>query len=157
MRLLVNGATYDVEVEPRRLLVHVIRDTLGLTGTKIGCEVGKCGACTISVDGKTMKSCMMFGVQAEGSEVWTIEGLSSSDQLMSVIQRAFNARHALQCGYCTPGMLLSAHSLLSRNPNPTDREIREAMSGNLCTCTGYVNILEAIKAASTALKTGSKV
>jgi aerobic carbon-monoxide dehydrogenase small subunit len=143
----VNGARYEAEVETRRLLVHLIRDDLDLTGTHIGCDTGNCGACSVIVDGQLVKSCMMLAVQADGSSIETVEGLAEGDEL-STLQQAFSARHALQCGYCTPGMLMSATALLRANPEPTEGEVRKALQGNICRCTGYWNIVEAVVAAS---------
>jgi aerobic carbon-monoxide dehydrogenase small subunit len=143
----VNGASYEREVDARRLLVHVIRDDLDLTGTHIGCDTGNCGACTVIVDGLAVKSCMMLAVQADGVSIETVESLASDDELHP-LQRAFSAHHALQCGYCTPGMLMSAKHLLDNNSEPTENEIRRAIQGNICRCTGYVNIVEAIDAAA---------
>ena len=143
----VNGVRYEREVDARRLLIHFIRDDLGLTGSHIGCDTGNCGACSIIVDGTLLKSCMMLAVQADGATVETVESLAEGDQL-TPLQQAFSDHHALQCGYCTPGMLMSATALLRRNPRPSDDEIRKAIQGNLCRCTGYVNIVEAIKAAA---------
>ena len=143
----VNGQRYEREVEARRLLVHFLRDDLDLTGTHVGCDTGNCGACTVIVNGQAVKSCMMLAVQAEGATVETVEGLSADDEL-TPLQQAFSAHHGLQCGYCTPGMLMSATSLLRDNPEPTENEIRRAIQGNICRCTGYVNIVEAIAAAA---------
>ena len=143
----VNGARYEAEVEARRLLVHLLRDDLDLTGTHIGCDTGNCGACSVIVDGQLVKSCMMLAVQADGSSIETVEGLADGDEL-STLQQAFSARHALQCGYCTPGMLMSATALLRANPEPTEGEVRKALQGNICRCTGYWNIVEAVVAAS---------
>ena len=143
----VNGARYEAEVETRRLLVHLLRDDLDLTGTHIGCDTGNCGACSVIVDGQLVKSCMMLAVQADGSSIETVEGLAEGDEL-STLQQAFSARHALQCGYCTPGMLMSATALLRANPEPTEGEVRKALQGNICRCTGYWNIVEAVVAAS---------
>ena len=143
----VNGASYEREVDARRLLVHFIRDELDLTGTHIGCDTGNCGACTVIVDGLAVKSCMLLAVQADGVSVETVESLASGDELHP-LQRSFSAHHALQCGYCTPGMLMSAKHLLDHNPEPTEGEIRRAIQGNICRCTGYVNIVEAIAAAA---------
>jgi carbon-monoxide dehydrogenase small subunit len=145
----VNGRSYEREVEPRLLLVHFLRDELGLTGTHIGCDTSSCGACTVRLDGATVKSCTVFAFQADGSEVQTIEGLAQNGELHP-LQRAFHEHHALQCGYCTPGMIMAATEILERNPNPSDAEIRKALEGNLCRCTGYHNIVEAIKAAANA-------
>jgi aerobic carbon-monoxide dehydrogenase small subunit len=143
----VNGASYERDVDARRLLVHVIRDDLDLTGTHIGCDTGNCGACTVIVDGLAVKSCMLLAVQADGASIETVESLASGDELHP-LQRAFSAHHALQCGYCTPGMLMSAKHLLDNNSEPTENEIRRAIQGNICRCTGYVNIVEAIDAAA---------
>ncbi len=142
----VNGERYEQEVPARRLLVHFIRDDLGLTGTHIGCDTGNCGACTVHVDGEPVKSCMLLAVQADGARIATVEGLAPDGEL-TPLQRAFNEHHALQCGYCTPGMLMSAAALLERNPRPTEDEVRYALQGNICRCTGYVNIVEAVVAA----------
>jgi carbon-monoxide dehydrogenase small subunit len=146
----INGEEKRKEVrEPRLLLVHFLRDDLNLTGTHIGCDTGHCGACTVMINGKTVKSCMVLAVQAEGSEITTIEGLSRQDEsgriILNPIQEAFSANHALQCGYCTPGMIMSTFFLLSHNDNPTDSEIQNALEGNLCMCTGYNNIVKAVK------------
>jgi aerobic carbon-monoxide dehydrogenase small subunit len=143
----VNGARYEAEVEARRLLVHLLRDDFDLTGTHIGCDTGNCGACSVIVDGQLVKSCMMLAVQVDGSSIETVEGLAEDDEL-STLQQAFSARHALQCGYCTPGMLMSATALLRANPEPTEGEVRKALQGNICRCTGYWNIVEAVVAAS---------
>jgi carbon-monoxide dehydrogenase small subunit len=143
----VNGERHERDVEARRLLVHFLRDDLDLTGTHVGCDTGNCGACTVIVDGIAVKSCMMLAVQADGTSVETVEGLSPNGEL-TPLQQAFSSFHALQCGYCTPGMLMSAKHLLDNNPEPTDGEIRRAIQGNICRCTGYVNIVEAIAAAA---------
>jgi carbon-monoxide dehydrogenase small subunit len=143
----VNGERYEREVEARKLLVHFIRDDLDLTGTHVGCDTGNCGACTVLLEGRSVKSCMLLAVQANGAEITTIEGLSPDGEL-SPLQRAFSEHHGLQCGYCTPGMLLSASYLLSQSPTPTEEEIRRGIQGNICRCTGYVNIVKAIQAAS---------
>jgi aerobic-type carbon monoxide dehydrogenase small subunit (CoxS/CutS family) len=143
----VNGERYERDVEARRLLVHFLRDDLDLTGTHVGCDTGNCGACTVIVDGVAVKSCMMLAVQADGTAVETVEGLAPDGDLHP-LQQAFSSFHALQCGYCTPGMLMSAKHLLDHNPEPTDGEIRRAIQGNICRCTGYVNIVEAIAAAA---------
>ena len=143
----VNGTAYERDVEARRLLVHFIRDDLDLTGTHIGCDTGNCGACSVTVDGLLVKSCMMLAIQADGARIRTVEGLAPDDDL-TPLQRAFNEHHALQCGYCTPGMLVSATVLLERNPRPSEDEIRKALQGNICRCTGYWNIIKAVKAAS---------
>jgi aerobic carbon-monoxide dehydrogenase small subunit len=143
----VNGERHERDVEARRLLVHFLRDDLDLTGTHVGCDTGNCGACTVIVDGVAVKSCMMLAVQADGSTVETVEGLSPDGELHP-LQQSFSSFHALQCGYCTPGMLMSAKHLLDHNPEPTEGEIRRAIQGNICRCTGYVNIVEAIAAAA---------
>jgi aerobic-type carbon monoxide dehydrogenase small subunit (CoxS/CutS family) len=140
----VNGQVYEREVDARRLLVHFLRDELELTGTHIGCDTGNCGACTVHLDGRAVKSCMLLAVQADGSGIRTVEGLASDDGELSPLQQAFSAHHALQCGYCTPGMLMSASALLEQNPRPSEEEARTAIQGNICRCTGYVNIVEAI-------------
>jgi carbon-monoxide dehydrogenase small subunit len=144
IELLVNAKRYQVCVEPRYTLVDVLRDTCGLTGTHIGCEHGVCGACTVIVDGVAVRSCLMLAVQAEGSDVRTIEGLESDGEL-HVIQRAFRENHALQCGFCTPGFIMLVAAGLEANPNPTEEEIVELLSANLCRCTGYQNIINAVK------------
>ena len=145
--LEVNGEQIEYDVPTRRLLVHFIRDDLGLTGTHIGCDTGNCGACTVHVNGEAVKSCMMLAVQAEGTKISTVEGLAADGEL-TALQQSFNEHHALQCGYCTPGMLISATYLLSHTPQPSDDEIRRAIQGNICRCTGYVNIVKSIRAAS---------
>ena len=145
----VNGTTYEREVEARRLLVHFLRDDLDLTGTHVGCDTGNCGACSVIVDGTLLKSCMMLAIQADGASIETVEGLGADGEL-APLQQAFGEHHALQCGYCTPGMLMSAKALLDENPEPTEGEIRRAIQGNICRCTGYVNIVEAIAAAAEA-------
>jgi carbon-monoxide dehydrogenase small subunit len=143
----INGETYEREVEARRLLIHFIRDDLGLTGSHVGCDTGNCGACTVLVNGTVVKSCMMLAVQADGARIETVEGLAQDGEL-TALQQAFSDHHALQCGYCTPGMLMSATALLRIHPNPTELQIRKAIQGNICRCTGYVNIVEAVKAAA---------
>lgn len=155
VQLKVNGVQYDRAVEPRLLLSDFLRDTLGLTGTHVGCEHGVCGACTVSVNGDTVRSCLMFAVQADGAEVITVEGLAKDGKLHP-LQEAFAEHHALQCGFCTPGMLFSALELLRDHPTPTDGEIREGIAGNICRCTGYQHIVEAVRAAAPHLATGSK-
>jgi len=144
--LEVNGEQVELEVPARRLLVHFIRDDLGLTGTHVGCDTGNCGACTIQLDGRPVKSCMVLAVQVDGAKVTTVEGLAANGEL-TPLQQSFKEHHALQCGYCTPGMLMSASALLARNPHPTEDEVRYALQGNICRCTGYVNIVEAVVAA----------
>jgi aerobic carbon-monoxide dehydrogenase small subunit len=143
--LEVNGEQIEYEVPARRLLVHFLRDDLGLTGTHIGCDTGNCGACTVHLNGEAVKSCMLLAVQADGTKVATVEGLAADGEL-TVLQQAFNEHHALQCGYCTPGMLMSATALLARNPRPSEEDVRYALQGNICRCTGYVNIVEAVVA-----------
>ena len=143
----VNGTTYEREVEARRLLIHFLRDDLDLTGSHVGCDTGNCGACSVLLDGTLVKSCMVLAVQADGSKVETVEGLAEDEQL-SPLQQAFSDHHALQCGYCTPGMLMSATALLRESPRPSDEEIARAIQGNICRCTGYWNIFDAVKAAS---------
>jgi aerobic carbon-monoxide dehydrogenase small subunit len=143
VRLNVNGVEHQLEVEPRLLLVHALRDSLGLTGTHIGCDTSNCGACTVHLDGKAVKSCTVLAVQADGAEVTTIEGLASEGELHPV-QEAFWNDHGLQCGYCTPGMIMASAALLSENPNPTEEEVRHGLEGNLCRCTGYHNIVKAV-------------
>ena len=142
----INGETFEREVPASRLLVHFIRDDCDLTGTHIGCDTGNCGACTVHLDGVPVKSCMMLAVQADGAAVTTVEGLAPDGEL-TPLQQAFSDTHALQCGYCTPGMLMSAAALLASNPSPTEQEIKVALQGNICRCTGYWNILEAVQAA----------
>jgi carbon-monoxide dehydrogenase small subunit len=148
--LKVNGKPYETEVEPRRLLVHVLRE-LGFTGVHVGCDTSNCGACTVIMDGKSVKSCTLLAVEANNSEITTVEGLAQDGNLHPV-QEAFWEKHALQCGYCTPGMIMQSVWLLKENPNPTEEEIREGISGNLCRCTGYQNIVEAIKTAAERLR-----
>jgi aerobic carbon-monoxide dehydrogenase small subunit len=142
----VNGERVEREVPARRLLVHFLRDDLGLTGTHIGCDTGNCGACTVHYDGTPIKSCMMLAVQADGAAITTVEALAPDGEL-TPLQRSFSEHHALQCGYCTPGMLMSASALLAQNPHPSEDEVRVALQGNICRCTGYVNIVEAVVAA----------
>ena len=145
--ITINGATKSHDVEPRTLLVHFIREQVGLTGTNIGCDTSSCGACTVHLNGESVKSCTMFAVQADGEEVTTIEGLAKGDELHPM-QQAFHECHALQCGYCTPGMVMASLSLLDENPDPTEREVRIGLEGNLCRCTGYHNIVKAGLACS---------
>ena len=147
VKVTVNGETYERDVEPRKLLIHFLRDDLDLTGSHIGCDTGNCGACSVIVDGVLVKSCMLLAVQADGATVETVEGLAQAGEL-NPLQQAFSDHHGLQCGYCTPGMLMSAKALLEQNPRPSEEEIRKAIQGNICRCTGYVNIVEAIKAAA---------
>jgi carbon-monoxide dehydrogenase small subunit len=145
--LAVNGVRHELDLEPRELLVYVLRERLGLTGTNVGCDTSSCGACTVLVNGESVKSCTLLGVQADGVEVTTIEGLADNGTLHP-IQQAFHERHGLQCGYCTPGMVMAAVSLLADNPDPTEDQIRHALEGNLCRCTGYQNIVEAVQSAA---------
>jgi carbon-monoxide dehydrogenase small subunit len=148
--LTVNGTRQEHDIEPRTLLVHYIRDVVGLTGTNIGCDTSSCGACTLLVDGESVKSCTMLAAQADGASITTIEGLAPSDGGMHPMQEAFREKHALQCGYCTPGMVMAAVSLLEEHPNPTEAEVREGLEGNLCRCTGYHNIVEAVLHAASS-------
>jgi carbon-monoxide dehydrogenase small subunit len=147
VKVTVNGETYERDVEPRKLLIHFLRDDLDLTGSHIGCDTGNCGACSILVDGVLVKSCMLLAVQADGATIETVEGLAQDGEL-NTLQQSFSDHHGLQCGYCTPGMLMSATALLRSNPHPSEDEIRKGIQGNICRCTGYVNIVAAIKAAS---------
>jgi aerobic carbon-monoxide dehydrogenase small subunit len=147
LQVTVNGVRHESEVEPRLLLVHYLRDMLGLTGTHVGCDTTNCGACTVHLDGKAVKSCTVLAAQADGAEVTTIEGLAEEGELHA-LQNAFWEQHGLQCGFCTPGMIMAAADLLERNPNPSDEDIRHGLEGNLCRCTGYYNIVKAVKAAS---------
>jgi len=147
VHLTVNGQHHEVEVEPRLLLVHLLRDNLGLTGTHVGCDTTNCGACTVHLDGDAVKSCTVLAVQADGAEVKTIEGMADGDKLHP-LQEAFWNDHGLQCGYCTPGMIMAAADLLQRNPNPTEEEVRHGLEGNLCRCTGYHNIVKAVRSAA---------
>jgi carbon-monoxide dehydrogenase small subunit len=146
--LKVNGKTVEALVEPRTLLIHFLREQLSLTGPHIGCETSHCGACTVDLDGKSVKSCTMFAVQANGADVLTIEGMAAADGTLHVLQEAFREMHGLQCGFCTPGMIVRAHRLLQENGNPSDAEIRLGISGNLCRCTGYQNIVKAVQYAA---------
>jgi carbon-monoxide dehydrogenase small subunit len=145
--LTVNGEPHELELDPRELLVYVLRDRLGLTGAVVGCDTSSCGSCTVLLDGESVKSCTVLGVQADGHELTTVEGLSENGSLNS-LQESFHTHHALQCGYCTSGMLLAATSLLAENPSPTEAEIRHALEGNICRCTGYQNIVDAISAVA---------
>jgi carbon-monoxide dehydrogenase small subunit len=147
----VNGRTYKSDVEPRTLLVHYLRDQLNLTGTHIGCDTSQCGACTILMDGTSVKSCTVLAVQADGAQIMTIEGLAQNGKLHP-LQEGFWEKHGLQCGYCTPGMIMSACDLLQRNPNPTEEEIRHGLEGNLCRCTGYQNIVKAVEHAAAKMR-----
>ena len=152
--LTVNGAPHALEVEHRRLLVQAIRDDLDLTGTHIGCDTSQCGACTVHVDGRAVKSCTMLAVQADGANVTTIEGMADGDALHP-LQTAFWEKHGLQCGFCTPGMIMTAADLLAHDPDPSDEAIRHALEGNICRCTGYQNIVAAVKAAAIAMREGA--
>lgn len=145
--LNVNGQAHEASVEPRELLIHVLRDRMDITGPHVGCETSHCGACTIEIDGRSVKSCTMFAVQAEGTEITTIEGLGSPDKL-HVLQEQFKEHHGLQCGFCTPGMITRAHRLLIENPTPSEDDVRFGISGNLCRCTGYQNIVKAVLSAA---------
>ncbi|MBB5253831.1 glyceraldehyde dehydrogenase small subunit [Sulfurisphaera ohwakuensis] len=151
IRVKVNGVWYERDIEPRMLLVHFLRDELGLTGTKIGCDTSTCGACTVLMNGKSVKSCTVLAVQADGAEITTIEGLSS-DSKLHPIQEAFKDNFALQCGYCTPGMIMQTYYLLKENPSPTEEEIRDGLHGNICRCTGYQNIVKAVQDASRRMR-----
>ena len=151
IHVTVNGRLYEEEIEPRLLLAHFLRETIGLTGTHIGCVVGECGACSVLLDGKVVKSCLHFAVQADGRDVTTIEGLAKDGEL-NPVQEAFVKNYAFQCGYCTPGMVMTSQALLQRNANPSEAEIRKALAGNLCMCTGYVQIVDAVKEAAKGIK-----
>jgi aerobic carbon-monoxide dehydrogenase small subunit len=148
IRVTVNGDERVAEVEPRDLLVHTLRDELGLTGTHVGCDTSSCGACTVHVDGEAVKSCTVLSVQADGHDVTTIEGLAAADGELHPLQQGFWEKHGLQCGFCTPGMIMAAADLLARNPNPSEEEIRHGLEGNLCRCTGYHNIVKAVQYAA---------
>jgi carbon-monoxide dehydrogenase small subunit len=148
VRLTVNGTEHEALVEPRRLLADFLREDLGLTGTHLGCEHGVCGACTVLLEGETVRSCLLFAVQANGRSVMTVEGLASADGQLHPIQQAFWEQHGLQCGFCTPGFLMTTYELLTANPTPSEEEIRAAISGNLCRCTGYQNIVRSVRAAA---------
>jgi carbon-monoxide dehydrogenase small subunit len=151
IRVTINGRLYEEDVEPRQLLAHFIRENIGLTGTHVGCVVGECGACSILFDGQVVKSCLHIAVQADGREITTIEELAKNGEL-APIQDAFVKNYALQCGYCTPGMVMTSYALLKTNPNPSEEQIRKALAGNLCMCTGYVQIVDAVKEAATKSK-----
>lgn len=151
VRVIVDGVEYVDDVEPRMLLVHYLRERLGKTGTVVGCDTSNCGACTVHLNGRSVKSCSVLAVQADGAEITTIEGLARNGELHPV-QKAFNEHHALQCGFCTPGMIMQAVDLLADNPNPDEQAIREGLEGNLCRCTGYQNIVRAVQAAARALE-----
>lgn len=153
IRVTINGRLYEEDVEPRQLLAHFLRENIGLTGTHVGCVVGECGACSVLLDGEVIKSCLHLAVQADGREITTIEGLAKNGEL-SPIQEAFVKNYAFQCGYCTPGMIMTSHALLKSNPNPSEEEIRKALAGNLCMCTGYMQIVDAVKEAARGSKNG---
>jgi aerobic carbon-monoxide dehydrogenase small subunit len=155
IRVTINGRLYEEDVEPRILLAHFLREKIGLTGTHIGCVIGECGACSVLLDGKVVKSCLHFAVQADGREVTTIEGLAKNGEL-NPVQEAFVKNYAFQCGYCTPGMVITSYALLQHNHNPSEAEIRKALAGNLCMCTGYVQIVDAVKEAAAMQKGGAK-
>jgi aerobic carbon-monoxide dehydrogenase small subunit len=155
IQLSVNGEKHEADVEPRLLLVHLIREVLRLTGTHIGCDTTHCGACTVLMDGRAVKSCTVFAVQANGKQIMTVEGLEQNGTLHP-LQAGFMAEHGLQCGYCTPGMLMTSYAFLQKNPTPSEDDIRWAISGNLCRCTGYVNIVKAVQHAAAALAQGGK-
>ena len=152
LKMTVNGTEVDALAEPRVLLIHFLREELGLTGSHIGCDTGHCGACTVDLNGKSVKSCTVFVAQANGADITTIEGIGNPDGTLHALQESFREHHGLQCGYCTPGMITRAHRLLQENPNPTDDEIRHGISGNLCRCTGYQNIVKAIHAAADQMR-----
>ena len=154
VKVAINGEKHEAEVEPRLLLVHMIRENLRLTGTHIGCDTSHCGACTVLLDGRPVKSCTMFAVQAHGREITTVEGLEQDGKLHP-LQEGFMAEHGLQCGYCTPGMLMTSVAFLKKNPTPSEDDIRRAISGNLCRCTGYVNIVKSIQHAAAVLQGGA--
>ena len=154
IKLRVNGEAYELEVEPRRLLVDVLRDNLGLTGTKKACDFGNCGSCTVLMDSKPILSCLILAIEAQDKDILTVEGLAKDGQLHP-LQQAFIDHGAIQCGFCTPGMLLSAKALLDENPQPTEAEVKEALSGNLCRCTGYAKIIEAVEAAAQKMEGGN--
>jgi carbon-monoxide dehydrogenase small subunit len=152
VRISVNGRAVEALVEPRTLLIHFLREQLNLTGAHIGCDTTHCGACTVDLDGKSVKSCTMFAVQVDGANIITIEGMANADGSLSALQEGFRMEHGLQCGFCTPGMIMRAHRLLKENPNPSEEEIRFGISGNLCRCTGYQNIVKAIQYAAAKLR-----
>ena len=156
VRVTVNGRVMEGQAEARMTLVDFLRDVVGLTGTHIGCEHGVCGACSVIFDGKPIRSCLMYAVQADGHAITTVEGLEGADGSLSPLQDAFWENHAMQCGYCTPGMLIAAHALLAENPDPDEHAIREAIGGNLCRCTGYVQIVEAVQMAAKKMREGGK-
>jgi aerobic carbon-monoxide dehydrogenase small subunit len=148
IRVTVNGTVHESDVEPRTLLVHYVREALGLTGTNVGCDTSSCGACSLHLDGEAVKSCTVLAVQADGGEITTIEGMAAADGEMHPMQKAFMENHGLQCGYCTPGMVMAATSLLKENPKPTEEEVRIGLEGNLCRCTGYHNIVKSVLACA---------
>ncbi|PSL06884.1 carbon-monoxide dehydrogenase small subunit [Haloactinopolyspora alba] len=150
--MTVDGVSYDDDVEPRTLLVHHLRERLGKVGTVVGCDTSNCGACTVMLAGKSVKSCSVLAVQADGADVTTVEGLAGRDGELHPVQQAFHESHALQCGYCTPGMIMAAVDLLSENPDPSDGEVREGLEGNLCRCTGYQNIVRAVRDAAASMR-----
>jgi carbon-monoxide dehydrogenase small subunit len=151
INVTINGRRYEEDVESRQLLPHFLREQIGLTGTHVGCVIGECGACTVFLDGTLVKSCLLFAVQADGKEITTIEGLAKENELHPV-QEAFVEKYGFQCGYCTPGMIMAAHALLQKNSDPSDEEIRRALAGNLCMCTGYAQIIESVKEAAAKIK-----
>ena len=153
IHVTINGRLYEEDIEPRLLLSHFIRETIGLTGTHVGCVVGECGACSILLGGRVVKSCLQLAVQADGRDIITIEGLAKDGEL-NPVQEAFVKNYASQCGYCTPGMVITSHALLQNNPSPSDEEIRKALAGNLCMCTGYVQIVDAVKEAGKVMRNG---
>ena len=153
IHVTINGRLYEEDVEPRQLLVHFLREDIGLTGTHVGCVVGECGACSILLDGKVVKSCLHLAVQADGREITTVEGLAKDGEL-NPVQEAFVKNYAFQCGYCTPGMVITSHALLQSNADPNEEQIRKALAGNLCMCTGYVQIVDAVKEAAKGMKNG---
>ena len=156
VRMTINGSDVEALVEPRTLLIHFLREDLGITGPHMGCETSHCGACTVDLDGKSVKSCTMFAVQVDGAEITTIEGMAAADGTLSVLQAAFMEEHGLQCGFCTPGMIIRAHRLLRENPDPSNAEIRMGLAGNLCRCTGYQNIVKAVRAAADTINSGKE-
>jgi carbon-monoxide dehydrogenase small subunit len=155
IHVTINGRLYQEDVEPRQLLVHFLRENIGLTGTHVGCVIGECGACSVLLDSQVVKSCLHLAVQADGREVTTIEGLAKDGEL-NPVQEAFVKNYAFQCGYCTPGMIMTSYALLKHNPTPSEEEIRKALAGNLCMCTGYVQIVDAVKEAAAKLKNGAR-
>ena len=156
VKMSINGRAVEALVEERMLLVHFLREQIGLTGTHIGCDTSHCGACTVDLDGKSVKSCTVFAVQADGGELRTIEGIAAADGALHPLQEGFREMHGLQCGFCTPGMIVRAHRLLQENPRPSEEEIRQGIAGNICRCTGYQNIVKAIQFAAAKLAAGAK-